>query len=323
MLEFVFVGIVAVVVGRVSVPVVDVDLAMVRIVAAVFHPKVVRLVGMVGFVVVGVVMGFMIVVVMGLVIGIMVNRFVDWFVRFMVRLVVYIVDRLVVQVTMNWFVRLVLVFYRVDRVIVQVVVIEPVVRRSPLAVVIAVPVVFVEMRLVFVIKVEVVLVKLGMLRDVMGVQVEWVFVKLGVVWNPPGMKVEGMVRGSLGMVGLIMVAEVRVVFYRMMVWVVVGLVIRIMVGLVIGIMVDMMTMVRRSSFAVMMNGSVMFVKMRLIFMAEVQVVLVKFRMFWNVFGVQVKWMMGQPLGLSGYPRGMQVKGVFGKMLGMVGYIARM
>ena len=243
MLEFVFVRIVAVMVGHVSVPVVDVDLTMVRVVAAVFHPKVVWLVGMVGFVVVRIMMGFMVGVVVGLVIGIMVDRFVrfmvwfmDWFQGFVVGLVVDIVDRLIVQVTVNWFVRLVLVFYRVDRVIVQAVVIEPVVRRSPLAVVIAVPVVFVEMRLVFVIKVEVVLVKLGMLRDVMGVQVEWVFVKLGVVWNPPGMKVEGMVRGSLGMVGFIMVAEVRVVFYRMMVWVVVGLVIRIMV--------DSMTMVR-------------------------------------------------------------------------------
>ena len=194
MLEFVFVRIVAVMVGHVSVPVVDVDLAVMRIVAAVFHPKVVWLVGMVGFVVVRIMMGFMVGVVVGLVIGIMVDRFVrfvvwfmDWFQGFVVGLVVDIVDRLIVQVTVNWFVRLVLVFYGMDRMIVQIMVIEPVVWRPPPAVMISVSVVFVEMGLVFVTKVKVVFVKLGMFRNVMRVKIEWVFMKLGMVWYPLGL----------------------------------------------------------------------------------------------------------------------------------------
>ena len=46
-----------------------------------------------------------------------------------------------------------------------------------------------------------------------------------------------MVRGSFGMVGLVMMAKVRMVFYWVMVWV--------MVGLVVGVMVDMtMTVIR-------------------------------------------------------------------------------
>ena len=50
--------------------------------------------------------------------------------------------------------------------------------------------------------------------------------------------------------------------------------------------------------------------------------LVEFRMLWYKFRIQVEWMMGQPLGLSGLPLGMQIQGMFGKMLGMVRYIAR-
>ena len=41
------------------------------------------------------------------------------------------------------------------------------------------------------------------------------------------------------MVGLVMVAKVRVVFHWVMVWVVVGLVIGVVVGLVVGVMVGL------------------------------------------------------------------------------------
>jgi hypothetical protein len=54
----------------------------------------------------------------------------------------------------------------------------------------------------------------------------------------------------------------------------------------------------------MMNGSVMFVKMGLIFMTKVQVVFVKFGMLWNVFRVQIEWMVGWALGLVGHPLGL-------------------
>ena len=53
-----------------------------------------------------------------------------------------------------------------------------------------------------------------------------------------------------------------------------------------------------------MNRSVMLVEMRLVFVAEVQGVLVKFRVLRNEFGVEKKRMMGQPLCLSGFPLGM-------------------
>jgi hypothetical protein len=63
-------------IGDMSVPVVDVDFAMVGIIAAVLHAEVVWLVGMVGFVVVG--------VMMRLVVRVMVWFMVDRFVRFMI-----------------------------------------------------------------------------------------------------------------------------------------------------------------------------------------------------------------------------------------------
>ena len=58
-------------------------------------------------------------------------------------------------------------------------------------------------------------------------------------------------------------------------------------------------------------------------MTQVERVLVKFGMLWDEFGLKMKRMMGQTLGLSEFPLGMQVQGMFGKMLGMVGYKARM
>ena len=48
-----------------------------------------------------------------------------------------------------------------------------------------------------------------------------------------------MVRGSFGMVGLVMVAKVRVVFHWVMVWVMVGFVVGVMVRLVVGIMMGL------------------------------------------------------------------------------------
>ena len=72
-----------------------------------------------------------------------------------------------------------------------------------------------------------------------------------------------------------------------------------------------------------MHGYMMLVKMRLVFMTQVERVLVKFGMLWDEFGLKMKRMMGQTLGLSEFPLGMQVQGMFGKMLGMVGYKARM
>ena len=157
-LEFVLVRIVAVMVGDMSVPVIYVDFAMVGIIAAVLHPEVVWLVGMVGFVVVGVMVRLvvrvmmrfmvdrfvrlMVWVMMRLVVRIVVRLMVN---RFVVGLVINIVDRLIMQVPM-WFV---LMFYGVNRVIMQVMMVKPVISGSTLAMMIAMSVMFVEMGLIF------------------------------------------------------------------------------------------------------------------------------------------------------------------------------
>lgn len=62
------------------------------------------------------------------------------------------------------------------------------------------------------------------------------FMKFRVVWDPFGFQIKGMMRRSFWMVGFIMVAEVLVVFYRV-VRIVVGFMIRVMVRLVVRIMV--------------------------------------------------------------------------------------
>ena len=74
------------------------------------------------------------------------------------------------------------------------------------------------------------------MRLIFMIKVEWMLVELWVVRNPSRVQVEGMLRESFGMVGFIMMVKVRMMFYRMMVGVV--------VGLVMGFMVDMVTMVR-------------------------------------------------------------------------------